>query len=271
MAALGKPTFEDEFDGFNRWNGQTGVWRTNFGYGGKFAYTLGQQEQLYVDTDFQGTGPAPLGLNPFSVRNGALVITADRAPKGFKDVGWGYQYTSGAITTRPSFAQCHGYFEIRAQLPRGRGLWPAFFLLPEDGRWPPELDVFEMLGQTPDVYYGTAHWVPGAGAGQVSQKRHDAKHQKQKAAFPISVPDASAGFHSYGVWWDPQLIVWYLDGKKVAQMPTPASFDAPMFMIANMAVGGSWPGPPDQSTVFPAAMAIDHIRAYRLPAARPGG
>ena len=268
VAQLGRPTFDDEFNSFNRWNGVSGTWSTNFGYGGKFAYTLGKQEQLNVDTDFRGTGDAPLGLNPFSIRNGALVITADRAPKSFETVGWGYQYTSGAITTRSSFAQCHGYFEIRARLPRGRGLWPAFYLLPADGRWPPEIDVLEMLGHQPDLYYATTHWGPNASAGKTKAERREARRQKQKQSFPIAVPDTSADFHTYGVWWDSHDIVWYFDGAKAAQMPVPPGLDSPMFMIANMAVGGSWPGPPDANTPFPSTMTIDRIRAYRLPQAR---
>jgi Ca2+-binding RTX toxin-like protein len=76
------------------------------------------------------------------------------------------------------------------------------------------------------------------------------------------VADTSAGFHTYGVDWEPDFITWYVDGQQVFQTATPADMNKPMYMIANLAVGGDWPGSPDGSTTFPATMQIDYIRAY---------
>ncbi len=264
-AKLGRPIFSDEFNTLKRWEGRKGVWRTNLGYGGKWRYTNGKQEQLFVDRDFKGTGELPLGLDPLAIDGGVLTITADHAPPAMQEVGWGYRYTSGMVSSRPSFSQCYGYFETRAKLPAGRGLWPSFYLLPKNKAWPPEIDVFEVLGHEPDRIYGTVHWGPNASAAPTKEERRALKKLKEKKTFDFTVPGAAKDFHTYGVWWDAVTIAWYVDGAKVAQMPTPEGVDTPMFMIAALAVGGGWPGPPDATTPFPSVMSIDYIRAYRLP------
>jgi hypothetical protein len=153
-----------------------------------------------------------------------------------------------ALETAHSFSQTYGYFEMRAELPAGQGLWPAFWLLPANGTWPPELDVMEMLGNEPNRVYQTAH----SGA--------TGTHTMVSSSAVVS--DTSAAFHTYGVDWEPDLITWYVDGQQVFQSATPADMNQPMYMIANLAVGGDWPGSPDGSTAFPATMQIDYIRAY---------
>ena len=139
---------------------------------------------------------------------------------------------------------------MRAKLPAGRGLWPAFWLLPAKGGWPPELDVLEMLGQSPTTIYASAHWQEG---------RHRSVTHK------IAVPDTSAGFHRYGLSWHADVLRWYFDGREVAQMPTPPGLDQPMYLLVNLAVGGpgSWPGPADGSTPLPGRYIVDTIRAYQ--------
>ena len=208
-----------------------------------------------MDPAFAGNTSSALGVNPFSINDGILNITAAPTSPELVDALGGYQYTSGLITTRESFQQTYGYFEMRADLPQGQGLWPAFWLMPASGNWPPELDVMEMLGNNPSTIYSTV--FSNGPTGIV------------KSAFGSNVADTSAGFHTYGVDWEPDLITWYFDGQQIAQTATPADLNSPMYLLANLAVGGagSWPGSPDATTPLPAKMQIDYIRAY---AAGPG-
>jgi beta-glucanase (GH16 family) len=241
-------TFREEFDAFKPWRGTSGVWRTTFGDGkvtGVGARTLqaNKELQLYVDADMADAG-GKVGLDPFAAKDGVLTITADRAPETLKPRLGGYGYTSGLITTQPSFRQTYGYFEMRAALPRGKGLWPAFWLLPADLSWPPEIDVMESIGDPTKVYV-TAHSKAGKAEG-----------------IEVKVPDA--GFHTYAVAWDAKQLVWYLDGVESGRQPTPPDMHKPMYLLANLAMGGDWAGAPDASTVFPARYAIDYIRAYRF-------
>jgi beta-glucanase (GH16 family) len=254
-------TFDDEFTKFS-WYAEgapnvppgRGTWRTNFGYAGLQeigSRTLGSngEKQIYVDQGFRGTAGKPLGINPFHIADGALEIIADRAPDDVVPSIWNYRYTSGLITTQRSFSQLYGVFEIRARMPKGRGLWPAFWLLPIDHSWPPEIDVLEILGNDPTVLHTNAH------------SKASGKHTDVPSV--VHVPDASAAFHTYAVDWENDEIKWYFDGVEVAHAPTPADMHKPMYMLANLGVGGNWPGDPDASTHFPAILAIKSIRAYR--------
>jgi len=254
-------TFGDEFKSFSWYaegleNGRKGggTWRTNFGYAG--TQDLGSRSlgsngelQVYVDRGFRGTSAKPLGIDPFRVKDGALEIVADRAPQEVKPQIWNYAYTSGLITSQFSHAQTYGVFEMRARMPKGRGLWPAFWLLPVDHTWPPEIDVLEVLGSDLTTLHTNAH--------------SNASGQHTDAPSVVHVADMSAGFHNYAVDWQADTIKWYFDDVVVAQSPTPSDMHKPMYMLANLAVGGHWPGNPDGSTPFPAALAIEWIRAYQ--------
>jgi beta-glucanase (GH16 family) len=238
--------FDDEFDRDGPGPGR--VWRTTYGDGrdpgvGQRTQAGNGEMQLYVDRDYGlrvGAGP----LDPFSVRSGVLHIRAEPTAPGLKARLGGFGYTSGLISSLPAFSQRYGYFEIRARLPRGKGLWPAFWMLPADGSWPPEIDVMESIGDPRRVFL-TLH---------------------SKSANPDSVPTdlGDDGFHTFAVSWDQRSVVWYVDGVQAARQPTPPDMHKPMYLVANLAVGGHWPGAPDASTAFPADFAIDYVRAYRF-------
>ena len=241
-------TFREEFDTFRPWRGAAGAWRTTFGDGkaqGFGARTLqaNKELQLYVDADM-ADDQGKVGLDPFAVKDGVLTITADRAPDALRPRLGGYGYTSGLISSQPSFRQTYGYFEMRAALPRGKGLWPAFWLLPADLSWPPEIDVMESIGDPTKVYV-TAHSKTGKAQG-------------------IEARVSGEGFHTYAVAWDAKNLIWYVDGVEAGRQPTPADMHKPMYLLANLAMGGDWAGAPDNSTRFPATYAIDYIRAYRF-------
>jgi beta-glucanase (GH16 family) len=173
---------------------------------------------------------------------GALRLKTDR--RSFQ----GAAYTSGAVTTEGKFAYRYGRMDIRARVPRGDGLWPAFWLLPPTVHsasvWAPyEVDVMEALGQ--DVH--TDYMVDWAGT------------QNQYCQY--TGPDFSAGYHVYSFVWGPTSISWLIDGVARCQfhqgVPTTR-----MYLILNARVGGSWPVPPDASTVLPQYTAIDYVRVY---------
>lgn len=216
------PVFQDEFDGALL---NSAKW--------SMAYPSGNNgEQQYY---------AP---NVFNIDDGILSIYADQKP------AHGYQYSSGIITTQNTFAQKYGYFVIRAKLPRGKGFWPAFWLLPVSRNYPIEIDVFELLGNEPGTIHMANHWQDQNGA-----------HQVTKLAY-ISDIDFSAGFHTFALEWGPTELKWYIDD--ILRFQTDQSVPSEhLFLLANLAVGGDWPGHPDETTQFPGVMQIDYIRVYK--------
>lgn len=242
--------FGDEFNGLSLYS-KGGTWRTEYGNGGPGSVasrTLRTESEVYTDADWAGTGTKPLGVNPFSIADGVLTITAAPASAEVLPFIDGHTYTSGLLTTKFTFAQQYGYFEIKAALPGGQGFWPAFWLLPTDNTWPPELDVFEMLGKDPNVVYMTTH---GSLAG------------KNTMAQDRAVLDTTQ-FHTYGVDWNADRVIYYIDGVAVAQQPTPQVMKKEMYMLVNLAVGGngSWGGAAD-ATTGTGEMKVDYVRAYR--------
>jgi beta-glucanase (GH16 family) len=123
-------------------------------------------------------------------------------------------------------------------------VWPAFWLLPADLSWPPEIDVMESVGDPSRVYVTL--------------------HSNAVKAEGTEVAVSPGDFHTFSVSWTRDQVVWFVDGREVKRMPTPADMHKPMYMLANVAVGGDWAGQPDGSTPFPARMTIDYIRAYRF-------
>lgn len=235
-------TFDDEFTSFQSspTGGAVG-WATELPFWGAEHTLSGNDEaEYYVDSSQPNS--------PFSISNGVLTIQASPASTSGGNPA-GLAYNSGAITTYQSFSQLYGYFEIRAQLPDGAGLWPAFWLMPTGFKAGPELDVFEVLGDQPNVLYSTVHSANGQAALEQA----------------VTVADTSAAFHTYGVDWGPQKTVFYMDGQIIATAATPADMNVPMYMLLNLAVGGSssWPGAPNAQTQFPADMKIDYVRAYQ--------
>jgi beta-glucanase (GH16 family) len=237
-------TFADEFNSLDLWNGTGGTWDSNFWWGAANGSSLTRNKELqwYIDTDYAPTKSA----NPFGVEGGVLTITAARADPSIQPDINNYKYTSGLLTTYESFAQTYGYFEIRADMPERQGVWPAFWLLPADGSWPPELDVIEMTGQDPNKLVLTAHSKATGSHTVVGSTPY--------------VADTS-GFHTYGVLWTEDALVWYFDNVEVARAATPADMHKPMYMLVDLAVGGI-AGTPTDGLATPAEMKIDFIRAY---------
>jgi len=188
---------------------------------------------------------------------GHLAITAK------KEAFLGSQYTSARIITKGKLEQKHGRFEARIKLPKGQGIWPAFWLLGaniDTVTWPGcgEIDVMESRGQEPSVVLGSLHGPGYSGAGAVTD------------SYTLPGPQGEgADFHVFAVNWDPGYIAWEVDGVTY-QVATPKTlptdtqwvFDNPFFIILNVAVGGNFLGYPDESTVFPQTMLVDYVRVY---------
>lgn len=239
-------TFGDDFNTFRLMNGTEGVWEPKYWWAPEKGATLSGNGELqwYINPSYAPTSAS----NPFSVSNGVLTITAEKTPDAIKAEVGGHNYTSGMLTTHASFSQTYGYFEIRADMPEERGVWPAFWLLPEDGSWPPELDVVEMRGQDPNTVHVTVH--------------SNETGKQTSVATAVSVSDTK-GFHTYGVLWQEDEIVWYFDDVAVARADTPSDMHKPMYMLVNLAVGGM-AGAPTDGLPHGSEMKIDYIRAYTL-------
>lgn len=198
--------------------------------------------------------------NSAQLENGNLVITARNETSNGKN------YTSARLHTRDRFALRYGRIEARIRLPDGQGIWPAFWMLPQDnvyGGWAAsgEIDIMEAVNlgvAGNNTVHGTIHyggeWPNNASTGG-----------------EYSVPlDAAANFHVYAIEWDPTEIRWYVDGVLYSMKngwssngaPFPAPFDQHFYILFNVAVGGNWPGAPDASTVFPVTMEVDYVRVY---------
>jgi beta-glucanase (GH16 family) len=197
------------------------------------------------------------------VRHGNLIIGA-LSEKYTGPDGVTRDYTSARLKTQTKFSQAYGRFEARIKIPRGQGLWPAFWLLgadidkigwPDDG----EIDIMENIGKEPSVVHGTIHGPGYSGAGGIGSSY----------SLPHGLRFADH-FHVFAVEWEPERIRFYTDGQLYATRTPkdlPAGkkwvFDHPFFIILNVAVGGNWPGSPDSSTVFPQTMLVDYVRVYQ--------
>lgn len=181
----------------------------------------------------------------------------------------GAAYRSGRISTRGKREFTYGLFEARLRVPRGRGFLPAFWLMTGDedrwGQWPVcgEIDIMEVLGHETGTTFGTLHYgLP---------------HEESQGRFTLPEGDFAEAFHTFSLEWLPGLIRWYVDGRrfyearqwfsadeKGARSPYPAPYDHDMYLILNLAVGGRWPGPPDETTDFArAALTADYVRVYQ--------
>ena len=200
------------------------------------------------------------------VRDGNLVIKAIKSEKDGKDY-----YTSGKVTAQNKKDFTYGKVVARAKVPEGKGLWPAIWMMPQDesyyGQWPKcgEIDIMEVLGSDVKTAYGTLHY------GE--------PHGEQQGTVVLDNGSFADDFHEYSVEWEPGEMRWYIDDELYLtvndwftavqgedEKPYPAPFDQPFFVQMNLAVGGTWPGDPDENTDFDnAEFEIDYVRVYQKP------
>ena len=229
--------WSDEFDGstinMNNWTFEIGT--GNWGWG--------NNELQYYQEDNS------------SIIEGNLVIEARR--QSFESSN----YTSSRLITRGKQSFKYGRIDIRAVMPEGQGIWPALWMLGTNHfqvGWPTcgEIDIMEMIGgdERENVVYGTAHWNQG---GLVSYGQ-SMTNQSGKL---------SEEYHVYSIIWDEQSIRWFFDDINYNTIDiTPealSAFHDDFFFIMNIAVGGNWPGSPDNTTIFPQWMIVDYIRVFQ--------
>ena len=237
-------TFEDNFDTDGTIDEST--WNYELGDGTDNGLPAGwgnNELQYYTDRP-----------ENIKVEGGMLHITARQ--ETFQNAG----YTSARITTKGKVEQQYGRFEARIQLPWGQGLWPAFWLLGsniDEVGWPEcgEIDIMEYRGQDPSTLIGTVHG-PGYSAGESVGKE-----------FELEADRFDTDFHVFGIEWGPEYINFYVDDVLYNRI-TPEDvdgnwvFNQPFYIIMNVAVGGWFPGPPNENTVFPQTMLVDYVRLY---------
>ncbi|MBR1207472.1 MULTISPECIES: Ig-like domain-containing protein [unclassified Bradyrhizobium] len=249
LAGTATLTFSDDFNSLSLWNGASGTWDSTYWWAAANGINIGGNQEVnwYINSNYAPTS----SVTPWTVSNGILDLHAGPAAAAIQPYINNAQYTSGMITSYHSFSQLYGYFEMRAELPAGQGLWPAFWLLPANnallGTVPAqELDIMESLGNNPTIDYMTSH-SSATGSMQLQQSG-------------VSVPTMTSGFHTYGMDWEADTITWYVDGVKIFQIATPSDMHTPMYMIADLALYG--PAITDPSAPVGGDMLIDYIRAY---------
>ncbi|MEU8827836.1 glycoside hydrolase family 16 protein [Streptomyces sp. NPDC048636] len=242
----GAAAFTENFDGpaggavdGSRWGYETGDNVNN------------HERQYYTD----GTKNAALD------GQGNLVITARKENPADYACWYGRcEYTSARLSTARTFSTAYGHVETRLKVPRGQGMWPAFWMLGTDiggAGWPNcgEIDVMENVGFEPGTVHGTIHGPGYSGSGGIG------------AGYTLPGGAAFADdFHTFAIDWSPDKITWSVDGQ-VYQTRTPADlggnrwvFDHPFYLILNLAVGGYWPGDPDGGTTFPQQLVVDYVK-----------
>ena len=191
------------------------------------------------------------------VENGRLIVEARRE-------AWeNRSYTSARLVTRGRGDWTYGRIEARARLPKGRGSWPAIWMLPTTTgplKWPEdgEIDIMEHVGFDPGVIHGSAH-----------TKRYNHVIGTQKTA-TVRVPDATDAFHVYAIEWDASRIRWLVDDRAYFAFAHESGgrdvwpFDGPFHVIVNIAVGGTWGGQQGiDEAALPFRMEVDYVRVYQ--------
>lgn len=228
--------WSDEFDGpnidSNKWWFQTGNGQGGWG---------NNELEYYTDRNAW-------------IQDGNLIIQANQ--ENYE----GFQYTSSKLVTKGKFSTVYGKFEVRAKLPSGQGMWPAFWLLGDNidqVGWPAcgEIDIMEAVGKDPNNNHGSLH-APGF-----------------DITGSYNIPNGvSSDFHVYGVNWQPDNIQFYVDDNVYATFTADQAraqggewvFNGKnMWMILNLAVGGNWPGAPDGSTQFPQQLVVDYVKVWQ--------
>ncbi|MBU0711879.1 glycoside hydrolase family 16 protein [bacterium] len=174
-------------------------------------------------------------------------------------------YTSARLRTKNKGDWKYGRFEIRAKLPYGQGLWPAIWMLPTDwiyDGWAAsgEIDIMELIGHQPEKVYGTLHY-----GGAYPNNVHSGD------SYTLAAGNFAMNFHTFTLEWDTTQFRWYVDNILYHTQtswysegnPYPAPFDQHFHLLLNVAVGGNWPGNPDNSTSFPQRMEVDYVCVYR--------
>lgn len=236
-----KLVWNDEFDGPNGTAVDSSKWKSETGNNGGWGNA---ELEYYTDS-----------VNNCYQENGNLII------KAIKEEKEGYDYTSARIITQGKFDFKYGKIEMKAKLPRGNGIWPAFWMLGssfDTAGWPKcgEIDIMEHIGKMPSKVHGTLHAMGYSGNAGITDSI------KSKTSLYDN-------YHTYTLEWNEKGLKWYFDGKRYHEVDKEEidsgiwPFDDKFFILLNLAVGGYWPGYPDESSQFPQTYTIDYVRVYQ--------
>lgn len=245
---LWKVVWSDEFDDPIGSGVDTAKWGYDTGGSGwgnqELQYYTGRTQNAYIE-------------------NGSLVIKAIKEKYTGPD-GLTRNYTSARLKTLGALTRAYGRFEARIKVPYGQGIWPALWMLGaniKQVRWPGcgEIDIMEHIGREPSTVHGTIHGPGYSGNSGISGSYNLLDGQRFTDAY-----------HVYAVEWERNVIRWYVDGNLYqtttrADLPAGTTwvYDHPFFLLLNVAVGGKWPGNPDESSEFPQMMLVDYVRVYQ--------
>ncbi len=245
----------DEFDGSSL---DTNKWLTCTWWGYSANYCSGDNGQM--DMLYQPQNDV--------VGNGALSMMSQK--QSGSSNGHAYASTSGQISSGHNgpdlsvpakFSYLYGYTEARVKAAKGTGFESGFWLVPDNEAWPPEVDIFELLGAHPTVADLTAHWKNSDGSLGQDYTNYVG-------------PDWSADWHTFGLDWEPTYLTWYIDGvARKTFTDTSRIPNIAMTILANLDTGGSWIGNPDSTTPWPGVFQMDYIRVWQksaLPPPPPG-
>ncbi|SFA78788.1 Glycosyl hydrolases family 16 [Rhizobium sp. NFR07] len=228
-------TFSEEFDALDvsargpgtRWTAHT-PWNGDFG------------DARFMD---------PAKDFPFTIKDGVLSIEARKSAGG----AWQSGLLSSSDPTGSGFKQKFGYFEVRARLPRGEGVWPAFWLSSRGEAGGVEVDILEHYGHAPQRYTAAFH---------IWNRKDPSKSTHSHQWVDVPPGSLSTDFHTFGASVDPEFIRYFFDRREVWSVPTPTEFQLPFTILVNLALGAGWP---IVNTPNPSIMEVDYIRAWALP------
>ena len=168
-------------------------------------------------------------------------------------------FTSAKLTTKDKISVRFGRIDVRAKMPQGQGIWPAIWMLGDnidEIDWPGcgEIDIVEVLGHEPQKMYATVHYT-----------NNDNSHRETQESFELLNGNFSDDYHTFSIDWTPESITFSVDGTTVQEVPVEVDmkeFLRSFYLVMNVAVGGYWPGYPDNTTTFPQSMYVDYIRVF---------
>ena len=184
--------------------------------------------------------------------DGHLRLRTDRQAVTGTEPSGAFDYTQGLISTDGKFSFTYGYIEIRAKYPGGKGLWPCFWLMPQNQQWPPEFDIAEYYAGRHTMHYGLAH-------GTVLETVWDHGYD--------CAPNLEGEWHTYALEWTPGHAAWFVDGIRTKSVEAEYVPAGPMFILLSNSVSSRFgpSGVPDENTVFPSDLEVEYVRVYQPP------
>jgi len=190
------------------------------------------------------------------LQDGYLIIKAEEETIGTN------KYSSSRINTQNKFSFHYGRIDVRAVLPVGQGIWPAIWMLGDDIEtlgWPAsgEIDIMEMIGGNgrEKTIHGTAHW------------ENNGSHAMLNGDYSLSSGTFNDEFHVFSIIWNAESIRWYINDIKYHEIDITQQdlneFQKDFHFLINLAIGGDWPGNPDNTTNFPQYFIVDYIRVFQ--------